>query len=79
MSKKSSSKDALFVALRKGQADRVARLIEANRDDSEIHPDMEADSARNSILHRAARFGHVNVVKVSFAIECHKILRTSSY
>jgi len=70
-----SKKDALLVALRKGQADRVAHMLDQAAASSggasggggggELCPDMEADSARNGILHRAARYGHLEIVKVN--------------
>ncbi len=59
-----STKDSLLVALRKGNADKVRRILTSGDGDAELHPDMAADSAMNCLLHRAARYGHRNVVKV---------------
>ncbi len=69
MSKSSGNKkkDALLVALRKGNAEKVGKMLDAERDSrdgGDLDPNMDADSARNSILHRAARYGHEDVVKV---------------
>ncbi len=33
-------------------------------DDPDVYADMDADSAKNSVLHRAARYDHLEVVKV---------------
>ena len=63
--KASSKKDSLLVALRKGNAEKVRRIIAEGDDDGEIHADMAADSAMNALLHRAARYGHGKVVQVS--------------
>ena len=60
----SSKRDSLLVALRKGNAEKVRRII-TEGDDGEIHADMAADSAMNALLHRAARYGHGKVVQVS--------------
>lgn len=59
-------KDRLLVALRKGQAEKVAQLLDSSNQDpaAPLHADLEADTALNTILHRAARYGHVSVVKV---------------
>ena len=69
MSKSSGNKkkDALLIALRKGNAEKVGKMLDAERDSrdgGDLDPNMDADSARNSILHRAARYGHEDVVKV---------------
>ena len=60
------NKDRLLVALRKGQAEKVASLLDSGNQDpgDPLHADLEADTALNTILHRAARYGHANVVKV---------------
>ena len=39
-------------------------MLDANSGSDDIHVDLEADSAMNTVLHRAARFGHISVVKV---------------
>ena len=52
-------KDRLMVAIQKGNADKVARILDASPD---LDANMDADSARNSLLHRAARYGHVKVM-----------------
>lgn len=46
---KMANKEALLVALRKGRAEKVIRIIKTN---DELTPDTEADSARNCLLHR---------------------------
>ena len=53
-----------MIALRKGNAERVRKIIADGGDDGEIHADMAADSAMNALLHRAARYGHGKVVQV---------------
>ena len=64
-------KDQLMAAIRKGQADKVKALIEGAKGNNKVsaeqrlHADMEADSAQNAVLHRAARWGHHKVVKVN--------------
>ncbi len=62
MSTDKATQEALLKALRKGQADKMARLLDA--DVQGVTVDMAADSASNSILHRAARYGHSDVVEV---------------
>ncbi len=79
MSKSSGNKkkDALLIALRKGNAEKVGKMLDAERDSrdgGDLDPNMDADSARNSILHRAARYGHEDVVKVR---NYHQILATT--
>lgn len=51
-------RDRLMVAIQKGNADKVARILDASPD---LDASMDADSARNSLLHRAARYGYVKV------------------
>ena len=58
-------KESLFVAIRKGNHEKVAKILDEAGPEDGIHPDLEADSAMNCILHRAARYGHYEVVKVS--------------
>ena len=53
-----------MIALRKGNAEKVRKIIADGGDDGEIHADMAADSAMNALLHRAARYGHGKVVQV---------------
>ena len=57
-------KESLMIALRKGNAEKVRKIIADGGDDGEIHADMAADSAMNALLHRAARYGHGKVVQV---------------
>ena len=64
-SKPNPAKERLLVALRKGQSEKVASLLDANQDPGDpLHADLEADTALNTILHRAARYGKVKVVQV---------------
>ena len=64
--KTNTKKDSLLIALRKGNAEKVRKIIaDGGADgDDEIHADMAADSAMNALLHRAARYGHGKVVQV---------------
>lgn len=64
---KKSKKDTLFIALRRGNAEKVGRILddpEVPEGEEAIFADMDADSAKNSLLHRAARYGHSAVVKI---------------
>eukprot|EP00095_Tigriopus_kingsejongensis_P007040 maker-scaffold146_size311726-snap-gene-0.12 protein:Tk07040 transcript:maker-scaffold146_size311726-snap-gene-0.12-mRNA-1 annotation:"hypothetical protein" len=64
---KKSKKDTLFIAIRRGNAEKVARILDGPQTPEglePVFPDMEADSAQNCLLHRAARYGHASVVKV---------------
>lgn len=58
---KLTKKDSLMLAIQRGQAEVVDRKLKS---DDDLHADLEADSARNCLLHRAARYGHVEVIKV---------------
>ena len=61
-----TKKDSLLIALRRGNAEKVRKIIaDSEGDVGEIHADMAADSAMNALLHRAARYGHGKVVQVS--------------
>ena len=62
--KANTKKDSLLIALRKGNAEKVRKIIADADGDDEIHADMAADSAMNALLHRAARYGHGKVVQV---------------
>ena len=53
-------RDRLMVAIQRGNADKVARILDACAD---LDASMDAGSARNSLLHRAARYGHVKVTR----------------
>ena len=46
-------KDKLLIALRKGQAERVSAMLDQFPE--ELDANMNADSADNKLLHRAAR------------------------
>ena len=69
MAEKSNPKrDSLLIALRKGDAEKVRRMIVdsgGGEGGETLHADMAADSAMNALLHRAARYGHGKVVQVS--------------
>jgi len=56
-----SPKERLLIVLRRGNADKVEALIKQFPD--ELNPDLDADSAENKIIHRAARYGHSKVVE----------------
>jgi len=57
--------EKLLIVLRKGKADRVGAMLD--QFPGELEPDMAADTAENRLLHRAARFGHAEVIKVLLA------------
>jgi len=69
-------KERLLVALRKGQADRVSALLDQFPE--ELEPDMAADSAENRLVHRAARFGHAQVVTM-LAGKCADLGATNKF
>lgn len=54
-------KQRLLLAIRKGDHDKVGKILEAHA--GQISPNAEADTAQNRLLHRAARYGHVKVVE----------------
>lgn len=54
-------KQRLLLAIRKGDHDKVGKILEAHS--GQISPNAEADTAQNRLLHRAARYGHVKVVE----------------
>lgn len=54
-------KAILLRALKKGNGEKVKKLIESS---PELDANCCADSADNRLLHRAARYGHLNVVQV---------------
>ena len=54
-------KEKLLVALRRGEAERVVAMID--QFPAELEPNMSADTAENKLLHRAARYGHVKLIK----------------
>ena len=54
-------KEKLMVALRKGEAERVVAMID--QFPGELEPNMSADTAQNKLIHRAARYGHVKLIK----------------
>ena len=60
--KSNPKRDALLVALRRGNAEKVRQMIIEGGEI--LHADMAADSAMNALLHRAARYGHGKVVQV---------------
>lgn len=60
MGETKTPKDKLLIALRKGQADRVGAMLDQFPGD--LEPNMDADTAENKLLHRAARFGHAAVI-----------------
>jgi ankyrin repeat protein len=62
MGETKTPKDKLLIVLRKGKADRVGAMLDQFPD--ELEPNMSADTAENRLLHRAARFGHAEVIKV---------------
>ena len=66
--KSNPKRDSLLIALRRGDAEKVRRMIVDSGGGGEggetLHADMAADSAMNALLHRAARYGHGNVVQV---------------
>merc|ERR1711971_44209 len=62
MADSKTKKEKLLIALRKGEAAKVATLLDGFPE--EVQPDMAADTADNRLLHRAARFGHSSVVTV---------------
>ena len=66
--KSNSKRDSLLIALRKGDAEKVRRMIVnsggGGGGGETLHADMAADSAMNALLHRAARYGHGKVVQV---------------
>ena len=66
-SKSNPKRDSLLIALRKGDAEKVRRMIVdcGGGGGETLHADMAADSAMNALLHRAARYGHGKVVQVS--------------
>lgn len=61
MSGNRSEKEALLIALRKGQADKVRHIIKSS---DTLNADTQADTAQNCLLHRAARYGHKSIVEV---------------
>jgi len=65
MGETKTPKEKLLIVLRKGKADRVAAMLDQFPE--ELEPDMSADTAENRLLHRAARFGHAEVIKVLLA------------
>jgi len=65
MGETKTPKDKLLIVLRKGKADRVGAMLDQFPD--ELEPNMSADTAENRLLHRAARFGHAEVIKVLVA------------
>ena len=50
-----------MVALRKGEAERVVAMMD--QFPGELEPNMSADTAQNKLIHRAARYGHVKLIK----------------
>ena len=65
MAAKTTKKESLLIALRRGNAEKVRKIVADDDGGGEIHADMAADSAMNALLHRAARYGHGKVVQVS--------------
>ena len=53
-------KQKLLFAIRNGDADKVELILSKNA--AKYTPDESADTANNRLLHRAARYGHNNVV-----------------
>ena len=47
-------KQRLLLAIRKGDHDKVGKILEAHA--GQISPNCEADTAQNRLLHRAARY-----------------------
>jgi hypothetical protein len=47
-------KQRLLLAIRKGDHDKVGKILEAHA--GQISPNAEADTAQNRLLHRAARY-----------------------
>lgn len=69
-------KERLLIALRKGRADHVGKLLDQFPDD--LEPDMAADTAENRLAHRAARFGHASVVTL-LASKCADLSATNKF
>jgi len=57
----SSSKKSLLIAIKENNIEKLRNILTKNSDT--LSADEEADSARNRILHRAARYGHPEVVR----------------
>ncbi len=57
----SSSKKSLLVAIKENNVEKLRNILTKNKET--LSADEEADSARNRILHRAARYGHPEVVR----------------
>ena len=53
-------KQSLLKAIRKGQASKVTEILHQN---PKFTPDETLDAAQNRLIHKAARYGKVNVVK----------------
>ena len=58
----SQAKKSLLIALRENKPDKVRNLLKKNP--KELSANEEADSARNRILHRAARYGHSEITEI---------------
>jgi hypothetical protein len=56
------AKKSLLIAIRENQVDRVKSLLTKHPND--LSPNEEADSAKNRILHRAARYAHPEIVEL---------------
>ena len=62
MSDFSQVKKSLLIGIRDNQVERVRSLL--SKHPNELSPNEEADSAKNRILHRAARYGHPQIVQL---------------
>ena len=58
----STAKKSLLIAIRENKVDKVRNLLKKNS--AELSADEDADSARNRLLHRAARYGHSQIVEL---------------
>lgn len=57
----SNAKKSLLIAIKENNVEKLRNILTKNSET--LSADEEADSARNRILHRAARYGHPDVVR----------------
>ena len=60
-------KQKLLLAIRKGDHDKVGKILEAHA--GQISPNCEADTAQNRLLHRAARYLFSKIVYGILAVK----------
>ncbi len=58
----SPAKKALLMAVKDNKVDKVRSLL--TNQPNQLSPNEVADSAQNRILHRAARYGHPQIVEL---------------